>query len=633
MKRSKKKRYHYLTVLRALSLMGVSVYHLFGHILPGGFLAVIMFLVLSGFLMEKSRPRDFEAKDLINKFKSKYLKLIEPLGIIMAISLIISLVFAREIFDDSIKSSLPTVLGFENIRQIIRGGSYFDRQGNFNIFTHLWYISIYISFILIYFLEAFLRSKFKKFKNLVILIMTLVSIGLSFYLSFNKAPIIRIYYGPDTRIYAFLLGVLGFRFYKRYLKDITLEKKSYKIISLVLGALFIIPMAFIRGESYWTYRSFFLAYTLICLGLVVVLYSYEENIRLKAKDIGLVGSILNYLGQRSLYIYIWQYIVQVFFAYFIRDLVEIKVLYYFLELVVLLVLAEISFIVFKKKRFTLKGLALILAILLGLNIISLAIGNKKQAEMAELEKSFKESQEATKKSNEALKDKKESQEEGQAEEPGEDISEKPIEEESQDENEGKENASEDETEDENSDEASKIFEEKPYDDLSFTEDELSYLNDLSVTAVGDSVLINIDKYLRAFMPNLYLDGLVGRDMVEGPQVLGSIKENVGLSDIVVIALGSNGSARESDMSALMDIAEGREVYFVNTSHLQSYMDSVNENIREFCEKNEKAHLVDWRAFAKDRPEILAVDRTHPNVEGSDDYAKLIMRAIINNKAK
>lgn len=225
MKRSKKKRYHYLTVLRALSLMGVSVYHLFGHILPGGFLAVIMFLVLSGFLMEKSRPRDFEAKDLINKFKSKYLKLIEPLGIIMAISLIISLVFAREIFDDSIKSSLPTVLGFENIRQIIRGGSYFDRQGNFNIFTHLWYISIYISFILIYFLEAFLRSKFKKFKNLVILIMTLVSIGLSFYLSFNKAPIIRIYYGPDTRIYAFLLGVLGFRFYKRYLKDITLEKK------------------------------------------------------------------------------------------------------------------------------------------------------------------------------------------------------------------------------------------------------------------------------------------------------------------------------------------------------------------------------------------------------------------------
>ena len=64
------------------------------------------------------------------------------------------------------------------------------------------------------------------------------------------------------------------------------------------------------------------------------------------------------------------------------------------------------------------------------------------------------------------------------------------------------------------------------------------------------------------------------------------------------------------------------------------MDYVNKSLLEFTENNEKAHLVDWRGFIKDKPDLLAPDRTHPNKEGSDDFAKLIMRKILNvNKVK
>ena len=175
----------------------------------------------------------------------------------------------------------------------------------------------------------------------------------------------------------------------------------------------------------------------------------------------------------------------------------------------------------------------------------------------------------------------------------------------------------------------KNFKEKPYDDFNFTENELNYVKDIHITAVGDSVLINIDKYLRKYIPNLYLDGVVGRDMIDGPNVLANIKNNVGLGDIVLISLGSNGSANHNDMQTIMDLAEGRDVYFVNTSHLQSYMDKVNADMKEFVDNNPKAHLINWRAYVKDRPELLAVDRTHPNVEGSQAYADLVVRKILN----
>ena len=246
--------------------------------------------------------------------------------------------------------------------------------------------------------------------------------------------------------------------------------------------------------------------------------------------------------------------------------------------------------------------------------------------MAELKARFEQSQEEIKKQNELQKkknSKKEKASKKQADSENK-ADEKDID---------KENNSE-EKERKNLKKADSDFKEKAYDDFDFTENELDYVKDISVSAVGDSVLINIDKYLRNYMPNLYLDGKVGRDMPEGPGILQAIKDNVGLGDIVLISLGSNGSANHRDMQAIMDIADGRDVYFVNTSHLQSYMDKVNSDMADFVKDNPKAHLIDWRSYVKDRPELLAVDRTHPNVEGSQAYADLVIRKILNeNKVR
>ena len=158
----KKVKFNYVTMLKAVSLLAVSIYHLFSHRLSGGFLGVIIFMIISGFFLAKSSTRTYdlvEVKFFIDKIKARLFKIISPMWSIIAISLLVSLIFARDIFDDSVRSSLATMFAYENIRAIVKGISYFDRSGNFNIFTHLWYIAVYLQYILIYYLLDYLINK------------------------------------------------------------------------------------------------------------------------------------------------------------------------------------------------------------------------------------------------------------------------------------------------------------------------------------------------------------------------------------------------------------------------------------------------------------------------------------------
>ena len=613
----RKPNFRYLNILRGFCLLAVSVYHLFGHALPGGFLAVIGFLVMSGFLMEKSNfNRELTGKVIKESLKRKLKKILPPIIFISFISLALALIFAREIFDDSARSSLAVVFGFENIKQILAGASYFDRNGNFNLFVHLWYISLYLQFIVIFYLIKYVGGKIKSVSTKIwgLIILSLISFGISLYLALNNSPIIRIYYGTDTRIYAFFLGMVFYLLYLKYKNRLEVNQNSLRLSIGILSLVIFLPMFFINGEKIWIYRSFFLIYTLSFALLVMVLYKYEINFGAKFSK-NIFGGFLEYLGRRSFYLYILQYIVQVFFAYFLINLLENKFLYYALQIAWILFLGEICHVIFDRKKIN-KYLIIIPLIGLGvLNVVSLVLGNQKEKDMAELKARFEQSEEEIKKNNESIQKKKQEEKKKSSEE-------------SKDQNLA---AKEDQYQKdiEKTQEDKKDFKEKAYDNFDFTENELNYVKDINITAIGDSVLINIDKYLRVYTPNLYLDGKVGRDMIDGPNVLANIKNNVGLGDIILVSLGSNGSANHNDMQTIMDLAEGRDVYFVNTSHLQSYMDKVNNDMKASADKNPKAHLINWRAYVKDRPELLAVDRTHPNVEGSEAYARLVVRKILN----
>lgn len=610
-KRMKKVKFNYVTMLKAVSLLAVSIYHLFSHRLSGGFLGVIIFMIISGFFLAKSSTKTYdlvEVKFFIDKIKARLFKIISPMWSIIAISLLVSLIFARDIFDDSVRSSLATMFAYENIRAIVKGISYFDRSGNFNIFTHLWYIAVYLQYILIYYLLDYLINKLNlnAFRIYIFGGLSILSIILSYYLSFTKASVIRIYYGTDVRLSAFFLGSVSYLAYEKW--GTLLDRLPRKKTSSLLFLAIILPFFFIDGKSLWIYRTFFLIYQLLVCLFLAFIYKLEVDNPIRYRDHNPFFKFMIWLGDRSYYYYLWQYIVQIFMLYLFRNKISSKAIFYLVELSILVILSELSYSLRRmKKSYKIKKLAIALALVGVLNATSLVIGNKKEAQMEEFKKEFAKNELEIKKRNaEAKKNTNKKKKDDKLK--GEKKEESP--------NKGGN------------------FEEKAYDDFNFTDKEKEYLKNISITAIGDSVLVNIDSYLRSFVPNLYLDGLVGRNMWDGPDTLNNVKASNGLNDIILVVLGSNGFKSTDDMQAIVDEADGRDVYFVNTSHLQSYMDQVNDQIKSFTDKNPKAHLVDWRAFIKDKENLLAVDKVHPNVEGSDDFAKLVCRKILNvNKVR
>lgn len=624
-KRTKnKKEYQLLTILRAIAFFAIALFHSYSHFLPGGYLAVIIFLLLSGFLSQRgSYRKKYDLKSFINKL----INLMAPVYFVMAISMIFALFFAREIFDDSVKSLVPVALNFENISRILQGDDYFSQLGNFNIFLHLWYISLYMQFIAIfYLLEGFFKKiKNENFKGIFYLILALISFYLILHFGKTSKDITRIYYGIDTRFSAFALGVSFFVLGKKIRLKILKNKLQYQVCLLILALLTIFPFFVIDGKNISSYKIFFIGYSLIIALLVLCLYNYEDLYLQNKKTTNPIEKILIYIGDRSYYFYLWQYVIQIFFTYFQVKVLSIVFLNMLIQLVIIILLGEFTYQLFKNKNLKLNLLLLSIISLIALNVVSLAIGNAKKEEIANLKKEMEANQDIIEQKNKEIIEKNKKKE---------------LDKKKQEEKENKEDLSDIiannqnklENEIDEMPETKRLednFKPKDYNDFDFTENELDYLKELNISAIGDSVIINADSYIRKFVPNFYLDGEVGRDMVSAPEVLRKVKANAGLGDLVVVALGSNGSANENDLKDVMEVADGRDVYFVNTSHTQSYMDYVNKSLKEFTDKNQKAHLVDWRQYVKDRPDLLAPDRTHPNVPGSDGYAKLILRKILN----
>lgn len=624
-KRTKnKKEYQLLTILRAIAFFAIALFHSYSHFLPGGYLAVIIFLLLSGFLSQRgSYRKKYDLKSFLNKL----INLMAPVYFVMAISMIFALFFAREIFDDSVKSLVPVALNFENISRILQGDDYFSQLGNFNIFLHLWYISLYMQFIAIFYLvEGFFKKiKNENFKEIFYLALALISFYLILHFGKTSKDITRIYYGIDTRFSAFALGVSCFILGKKIRLKILKNKLQYQVCLIILALLTIIPFFVIDGKNISSYKIFFIGYSLIIALLVLCLYNYEDLYLQNKKSTNPIEKTLIYIGDRSYYFYLWQYVVQIFFTYFQVKVLSIVFLNMLIQLVIIILLGEFTYQLFKNKNLKLNLLLLSIISLIALNVVSLAIGNEKKEEIANLKKEMEANQDIIEQKNKELIEKNKKKE---------------LDKKNQEEKENKEDSSEIIANNQNDleNEIDEIpetkrlednFKPKDYNDFDFTENELNYLKELNISAIGDSVIINADSYIRKFVPNFYLDGEVGRDMVSAAEVLRKVKANAGLGDLVVVALGSNGSANENDLKNVMEVADGRDVYFVNTSHTQSYMDYVNKSLKEFTDKNQKAHLVDWREYVKDRPDLLAPDRTHPNVPGSDGYAKLILRKILN----
>ena len=133
-----------LDALRALAIVGVTLFHMFPDSVKGGYLGVSLFFVLTGFLLAFTSVRSWENGSFhVLRYYGKRIKRIYPSLLIMMLTTIGIFHF---LVPDVIAASRPEVesvlLGYNNWWQIEQNADYFTRMANASPFTHLWFLGI-----------------------------------------------------------------------------------------------------------------------------------------------------------------------------------------------------------------------------------------------------------------------------------------------------------------------------------------------------------------------------------------------------------------------------------------------------------------------------------------------------------
>jgi lysophospholipase L1-like esterase len=151
---------------------------------------------------------------------------------------------------------------------------------------------------------------------------------------------------------------------------------------------------------------------------------------------------------------------------------------------------------------------------------------------------------------------------------------------------------------------------------------------ITVTAIGDSVMLGAVAELEQAIDNVQVDAAVGRQALHAVRTLRERRDAGQLGTVVVVHLGSNGLFREEQFDEIMQVlANVDRVLFVNVRVSRRWQDPVNEMLVERVGRYASAMIVDWHTASADRPELLRKDGVHLSTEGAQAYAELIAGCI------
>lgn len=605
--------------LRAIAVLGVILYHLMPQWVSGGFLGVPLFFVISGYLMTDILLFEWEKRQKI-KIKDFYFrraKRIYPSLIVLFIMTgSVFLFISRKYLLNFRQIVLSSVLNVNNWWQISNGFSYFDRFANESPFTHLWSLSIEGQFYIFWpIILALMLYKIKDYKIINRLILFLAGVSAMLMIVFYTPEMInRIYYGGDTRVFSVLLGAsLAFllRQYQERIESIHIVKKS---IVFVLGMLMIIASFILFSDNnVFVYRGGMLLFSIIAtivLGLIVVSDVISDHF---------TNSVIRWIGSRSYEIYLWQLPVMVVYTDQLKWDGTNAILHGIIQLIIIGLLSEITYRVIRKirnvsslKDFVEKvrlffsknqpALAVVSVFIVTFTVGFVVAPSGKMDSAVALQKKLEQNKKVVEQHN---KQNIKSEDTSKSSET---------------------TVSSTESSTTNSSEANEL----PKTLTGISEEQKKILANVSLGAVGDSVLLSAAPELQTYFPKSHIDAEVGRQLTDSPKVFSDLEKDDQLGDIVLVVLGTNGSFKDSDIDKIMKKIGDRPTYFVNTLVDRPWQTSVNETLEKTAKRFKNAHLIDWKSYAEGHREWFDEDGIHLVPEGGEKFSELVAIEVLKD---
>ncbi len=149
-----------------------------------------------------------------------------------------------------------------------------------------------------------------------------------------------------------------------------------------------------------------------------------------------------------------------------------------------------------------------------------------------------------------------------------------------------------------------------------------------VTAIGDSVMLAAAPELKAALRGVYIDARISRQMGTGLRTVTRLADSGLLRPVVVVGLGTNGPVTSQQMRQLVtDVGPHRKLVLVNTFVPRPWKDEVNNAFAAAARGHANVVLANWCATIEDRTSLLWGDRVHPRPAGAQLYAQMVVAAV------
>ncbi|MFZ8871598.1 MAG: acyltransferase family protein [Candidatus Nanopelagicaceae bacterium] len=576
---------HSVDGLRAVAVIAVLLYHLGIDWIPGGFLGVDLFFVISGYVItglildsiEKSGGLDLRAFYL-----SRIRRLLPALVAMVVLTTLYIGVYATETVRRFL-GDLPYVFsGTINWALVNREQDYFETIGRPPLLQHTWSLAVEAQFYLVWplvllFVLRYFGKKNISFVALAIALASGVALFLySVQIDIRESAVSHVYFGTDTHSIGLFLGAALAVSWKPQNLTREISKRAQDFVDLigVFGFLGLLSAFLFINESDPTlYRIAFPLTALFgCATLISVIHPASRFAPILSTRPAL------WIGERSYGIYLWHWIVFQLTRPSL-DLVGDDWALYSLRVLIVFALADISYryietpvrrgyfeLWFRGMKYRTPAVRIrqkfsaLLAVVLTLfatTIVSInAIDRADQIAAQELA-----DQEAVAQGSE--------------------------------------------------------------DDVVIE----SATPGLWVT--GDSVILGIRNVLASYERIELINARVGRQISELIEVARTDQKFVADSP-VVLNLGNNNRLVESDVVELFEIVKNQpRVIVVNTAVPRSWRDENNAIIDRVSSRYANTTLIDWKSLSENHPEYFASDGVHLNPPGVNAYVSAILEVLKN----
>jgi peptidoglycan/LPS O-acetylase OafA/YrhL len=564
--------------LRALAVFAVVLYHLGINWIPGGFLGVDLFFVISGYVITRLILDSIESAnglDLREFYAARVRRLLPGLLVLIVVTSLLMAIFAP----DSIRrfvSDLPFVLsGINNWHLVALHQDYFQAIGRPPLLQHTWSLAVEFQFYLIWpIILLFIWRRFGKrvVRRAALLIATFSGTALFlFSLQADNATagrISHIYFGTDTHSLGLFLGsALAVSWIPRNLST-NISQRAQDFIDGIgvfgfIGLLCI--FLFIDETNATLYQiAFPLAGLFGCATIISIVHPASRFSPIISNKIFL------WIGQRSYGIYLWHWVIfQVTRPG--ADLTGSPLALNVARVLLVLILADISLraieipirrgivqnwfrgikyrtkVMQKRQRIFIATLSIFTIFLTG---SSIAVAWQRDQSI--------------------------------------------------------------------------IVEVKPELELPLV---INSPDKPGLWVTGDSVILGIRNKLAAKQDISLINARVGRQIQELITAVEEDKPKV-LQSIVVLDVGNNNAVSREDMIKLMELLKSQpKIIVINTSVPRTWRDGNNKIISEVVSNYPNATLIDWNQIAENHPEFFAPDGVHLVEAGSDVYVAAILDAL------